>query len=134
MGVYVSKNTILVVDDTDISRLATTILLRTHGYEVDEASDGLKGFLKALRNDYSAIVMDYDLPVVGGRECTQFLRKIERREGRPRVPIIGFTANDLKDVRELCMIAGMDECLSKAATSNELLRAIEKVSSNAAMS
>ena len=107
---------ILIVDDHPINRRLLADQLISLGYHsVSTASDGLDA-LGALAKLHADIVLtDVNMPNMGGYQLTARLRQ----QGRT-APIIGVTANALAEERERCIQVGMDSCLSKPVTLEEL--------------
>ena len=107
---------ILIVDDHPINRRLLADQLISLGYHsVSTASDGLDA-LGALAKLHADIVLtDVNMPNMDGYQLTARLRQ----QGRT-APIIGVTANALAEERERCIQVGMDSCLSKPVTLEEL--------------
>jgi HPt (histidine-containing phosphotransfer) domain-containing protein len=82
------------------------------------------------RQPFDAILMDVQMPELGGLEATQLIRAAERGTGR-HVPILALTAHAMKGDREKCLAAGMDAYLSKPIQAQELLQALASVSRSA---
>ncbi len=107
---------LLVVDDTDISRLATCMLAQGFGYKTDEAASCMEAITKLKEADYSCIIMDYQMPGVTGKECTNYIRTTLQRH----IPIIGYTSSEDPRVFTICIESGMNACLSKSSPKEEL--------------
>ncbi len=98
------------------------------GYLVTLVTDGRQGLDAVARHDFAAVLMDIQMPVMGGIEATQAIRAQELQLGRPRTPIIAMTANAMVSERERCLASGMDGYLTKPidvpALAAELTRQI----------
>jgi len=126
----VSKNSkslnILLAEDNNVNqRLAVKILEKYH-HKVTVANNGLEAleFVKQLRFD--VILMDVQMPVMGGFEATANIRDWEREKDLQRTPIIALTAHAMVGDREKCIQAQMDEYLSKPLKQNQLIQTILK--------
>jgi CheY-like chemotaxis protein len=117
---------ILVVDDTLISRKGTTFLLKSIGFESDEAEDGRAAIELVKNAKYAAILMDCHMPEIDGFECTVKIRELERTTGS-RIPIIAFTAHKSEDLRARAMRSGMDDLLEKECTTEELHQTLSRI-------
>ena len=69
--------------------------------------------------------MDLQMPVMGGLAATAEIRKIEQETGR-HVPIVAMTANAMKEDREACMSAGMDDFVTKPVKKDILYEKVTK--------
>jgi len=104
-------------------------MLESLDLQVDCARNGQDALqaVQARRNDnqYDAVLMDCQMPVMDGFAATAAIRREEREAGRGRVlPIIAITANALQGDREACLAAGMDDYLSKPFSQQELAAVI----------
>ena len=118
---------ILLVEDTPINQTLQSILLNRLGYEVTLASNGIQA-VEAFRNThFDLILMDIQMPEMGGIEATQLIREMERARHLRRTPIIAVTANALKGDRERYFEAGMDGYVSKPLSMDSLKTEIDSV-------
>ncbi len=93
-------------------------ILEKLGYRVDVAADGEAAFHAWSSGRYDLILMDCQMPVMDGYECT---RKIRAREGAEQhIPIIALTAHAMKGADNECLSAGMDDYLSKPMDREQL--------------
>ncbi|KAI7540058.1 hypothetical protein KC331_g9385, partial [Hortaea werneckii] len=75
---------------------------------------------------FDIVLMDVQMPVMGGFEATAKIREFERDNGFRRSPIIALTAHAMLGDREKCIQAQMDEYLSKPLKPNQLIQTILK--------
>jgi PAS domain S-box-containing protein len=110
---------ILVVDDSQTSRMVAKLMMQPAGLTVDLASDGEEAVSMVKKGRYDAILMDCQMPGMDGYEATREIRKLPGKRGR--TPIIALTANvETTYIRE-CSVAGMDDHLSKPVQKDLLL-------------
>jgi len=118
---------ILLVEDTPINQTLESILLSRLGFEVALASNGVEGVEAFSNANYDLILMDIQMPEMGGIEATKMIREIEQARHLKRTPIIAVTANALKGDRERYFEAGMDGYVSKPLLMDALKTEIERV-------
>jgi CheY-like chemotaxis protein len=91
---------------------------------VQVAGDGREVLEKLKTAEFDLILMDVQMPVMGGFEATDAVREGERSTGR-HIPIIALTAHAMTGDRERCMTAGMDGYVAKPIHPEELFEQIE---------
>ena len=113
---------VLYVDDNESNRVLVTTLLATQGVRCETAEDGLQGLAAASQGGWDLILMDIQMPVMGGVECTRRIRALEARVGS--VPIVALTANTLEDQLAEYAEAGMNDCIAKPVNAAELIHKV----------
>ncbi len=115
---------ILLVEDNPVNQALTTAMLAYFGCRADMADNGLEALEKLDQKRYDLILMDCQMPEMDGYEATAVIREKEaesRRQGEERhVPIVALTAHALDGDRDVCLMAGMDDYLSKPFKIEEL--------------
>jgi two-component system sensor histidine kinase/response regulator len=86
-------------------------MLKSIGYGVEVAANGLEALECLARDHYAAVLMDCQMPVMDGYQATEELR--EREGTRRHTPVIALTASAVASDRDLCLGAGMDDYLTK---------------------
>ena len=114
---------ILVAEDNRVNLEILVRVLRRLGCEPDTAENGCEALLAAMKNSYSLIFMDCQMPEMDGYEATREIRSQQRHDNRPF--IVALTASALAGDREACLAAGMDHYLSKPFKIDEIKQAIE---------
>ncbi|OPZ92113.1 MAG: Sensor histidine kinase RcsC [bacterium ADurb.Bin425] len=110
---------ILIVDDTEICRISTALLLDQLGFKSDLAQNGFEALNKLKSAQYAAVIMDYDMKGMTGADCTKEIRRLEKST-IPRLPVIGMTSHTSYTVRKKCLDSGMDIVLPKDCSSQDL--------------
>jgi osomolarity two-component system sensor histidine kinase NIK1 len=102
-----SFNILLAEDNAVNQRLAVKILEKYH-HIVTVANNGLEAFQHIQKKRYDVVLMDVQMPVMGGFEATAKIREWERESGLSPTPIIALTAHAMVGDREKCLAAQMD--------------------------
>ena len=105
---------LLLVEDNPVNQKVAIAMLKKLGLtNVDLAVNGQEAVDKHAINKYTLILMDCQMPVMSGYDATRLIREHEQKNGNPRLPIIAMTANAMKGDREKCLVAGMDDYITK---------------------
>jgi osomolarity two-component system sensor histidine kinase NIK1 len=117
---------ILLAEDNEVNQKVALKILEKHKYIVVVVDNGLSALKEARKVKYNAILMDVQMPVMGGFESTAKIREHEQLNGLPRTPIIALTAHAMFGDRERCIAAGMDDYVSKPLNPSQLIQTILK--------
>jgi CheY-like chemotaxis protein len=122
---------ILLAEDNEVNQLLALHMLRRHGHGVVLANDGQEAVDAFKREPFDLILMDVQMPVLGGFDATRRIREMEAAGETPgsRVTIIAMTAHAMKGDREMCLDAGMDDYIAKPVKMKELIAVINRVTS-----
>jgi PAS domain S-box-containing protein len=123
------KLNVLVAEDHPVNQVLIAAILNGRGHAFSIANNGLE-VLRLLERapgehpPFDVVLMDGQMPVMDGYQAT---REIRRREGSTgqHLRIIAVTANAMKDDRDKCLAAGMDDYLSKPIDPDQLLEKLE---------
>ncbi|MEA2763993.1 MAG: two-component system, sensor histidine kinase and response regulator [Gemmatimonadaceae bacterium] len=115
---------VLVAEDNAVNQKLTRSILNRAGHTVVAVSNGSEAVDAIAREQFDAVLMDVQMPVMGGFEATRLIRDLEASSGR-RTPIIAVTARAMKGDREACLEAGMDGFVPKPIQSARLLETLE---------
>ncbi len=116
---------ILLVEDNPVNRKVVVGLLSKYGHTIDSVGNGKEALEALAKGIHDLVLMDVQMPVMDGLEATRRIRAMEVGGAR-HLPIIGLTALAMKGDHEVCLAAGMDECLHKPIELAALLSAIEQ--------
>jgi signal transduction histidine kinase/ActR/RegA family two-component response regulator len=117
---------ILLAEDNPVNRKVAATLLKKRGHQVVVAEDGLKALGLFERESFDLILMDLQMPEMGGLDPVREMRQRERSTGQ-RVLIVAMTAHAGAEDRQRCLDAGMDDYLSKPIDVANLYRVVEGV-------
>ena len=119
-----AKIRILIVDDkAHVRQGLQTVLQLSEGFEiVGEACDGLEAIRAADSIQPEVVLMDLEMPVLGGLEATRRIK-----EQHPEIGVVIITIHGSDEVREQAMKAGSDFFIEKEAPTEDLIAAIREV-------
>jgi signal transduction histidine kinase/CheY-like chemotaxis protein len=106
---------ILLVEDNEVNRHVAVAMLHGVGLKVDTAVDGFEAVNMAAAGTYDLVLMDMQMPRMGGLEATRAIRLLQGWAGRP---IIALTANAFDEDRHASEAAGMNDFISKPMDVN----------------
>ena len=118
---------ILLAEDNPVNQIIAQKMLHRLGYTIEIVKNGLAA-VEAVKNQfYDIIFMDIQMPEMDGIEATHNIRQqFENTESNCQPWIIAMTANAMKEDRENCLKAGMNDYLSKPVKLHELAASLEK--------
>ena len=115
---------VLVVDDIEQNRKLLSDKLKNEYFHVITAVDGEDGVEKALAEEPDVILMDIQMPVMGGIEAARRIRDHERLTGRAHTPIIALTANSMTHQVAEYRAAGISGLVAKPIQASALVEAL----------
>lgn len=115
---------ILLIEDNPINVLVARRFLENWGIDCDNADDGQQGLDMVTQKDYDLVLMDIQMPVMDGYQCTAAIREIGGKYST--LPIIALTASALLDKRDKILASGINDYVSKPFNPDELY---DKISS-----
>ncbi len=118
----------LAAEDNAINAEILTELLELEGASCEIAANGLlalERFRRSAPGEFSAILMDVQMPVMNGHEATRAIRALDR-EDAGRIPIIAMTANAFAEDEKAALDAGMDAHVSKPLNMDLLKNVIKQ--------
>ncbi len=119
---------VLLVEDNPVNQQIALKLIQRWGHAVEIAVDGQQALdrLRAEPDAFDVVMMDLQMPVMGGLEATRLIRSYEQELGLRPVHIIAMTANAMPGDREACLEAGMNDYVSKPIRAADLQAALER--------
>lgn len=106
---------VLAVDDHPINRVLLARQIAALGLRVQTAVDGREALARWQAGGIALVVTDCNMPQMDGYAFSRAIREIEAKEGRPRTPVIAWTANVFPGAAAPCHAAGMDDVMTKPA-------------------
>ncbi len=117
---------ILLAEDNRVNQQLALRLLEKMGHQVWLAHNGREALDMVSVEQFDLLLVDVQMPVMGGIEATQRIRAAEKGTGR-HIPIVAMTAHALKGDREKCLEAGMDGYVPKPVQADALGEEIQRV-------
>ena len=112
---------LLLAEDNEINQQVAQEILEGAGLVVSIANNGKEAVQKVKADSYDAVLMDIQMPVMGGFEATRKIRSQKRFKG---LPIIAMTAHAMAGDREKSLEAGMNDHVTKPIDPEELISAL----------
>ena len=128
-GPHGSALHILLTEDNVVNQRVALRILEKAGHRVAIAENGKAALRMIEEQTFDLVLMDIQMPVMGGFEATALIREKEIGSGR-HIPIIAMTAHAMAGDRERCLAAGMDNYLSKPVAASALLELVAQYGAN----
>ncbi|MEI7941530.1 MAG: response regulator, partial [Verrucomicrobiota bacterium] len=131
---------VLVADDNVINQEVALGILQKLGVSADAVANGHEALRALAITHYDLVFMDVRMPVLDGLAATRQIRQREAKAGRRPAavsqagalslrgpqPIVAMTANAFAEDRESCLVAGMNDYISKPVTPEMLMKILRK--------
>src|ERR1043166_8508360 len=117
---------ILLAEDNEVNQRLAVRMLEKQGHAVTVACNGVEALAELERQAFDLVLMDVQMPEMGGLEATAALRLKEEGTGL-RLPVIAMTAHAMKGDRERCLAAGMDGYISKPIRARRLAEEVARL-------
>jgi signal transduction histidine kinase/DNA-binding response OmpR family regulator len=115
---------ILLAEDNVVNQRVAVGLLNRRGHQVTVANNGREALDAVAREPFDLVLMDLQMPVMGGLEATAAIRAREAISGG-HLWIVAMTAHVMPGDRERCLAAGMDGYLAKPIDPKALYAQVE---------
>jgi len=117
---------ILVAEDNPVNQELAVHLLEARGHAVSVAENGRQALSMIEKHKFDLVLMDVQMPEMGGLEATQAIREGEK-DSKGHIPIIAMTAHAMRGDREKCLAAGMDAYVAKPLDPKGFVQTVEDV-------
>ena len=114
---------VLLVEDNSINQLIAREILENRGAVVDVAANGREALLRAAGADYDAVLMDIQMPEMGGIECA---RRMRRQRNMDATPIIALSACAMEKEQRESLAAGMQDHVTKPVDPERLCATVAR--------
>ena len=111
---------ILVTEDNIVNQTLTVLILERLGYQADLVGNGKEALEAVKKKRYDLVLMDIQMPEMDGLTATKCIRQDLQKENQPR--IVAMTAAAMKEDRDKCIEAGMDDYIIKPVSIEDLTR------------
>jgi len=122
---------VLLAEDNAVNQRLAASLLQRRGHKVTIAANGREALTAVTGQTFDVVLMDVQMPEMGGFEATAAIRALETQRGGAHLPIVAMTAHAMKGDRERCLAAGMDEYLTKPLDARHLCALVELMAGGA---
>ena len=112
---------VLLAEDDPVAQEISCDMLESFGLMIDLAENGVQALQQACTHRYDLILMDMQMPVMGGIDATRAIRADSLNR---QTPILAMTANAFDEDRNACLEAGMNDHLGKPIDSDNLARVL----------
>ena len=116
---------VLLVEDNAVNQKLARLLLKKMGHRATVVGNGQAALHMLKKRSFDLILMDIQMPVMGGIEATTAIREAEAETGQ-HIPIIAMTAYAMAGDRERALESGMDDYVSKPIRFEDLRRAVDQ--------
>ncbi len=108
---------VLLAEDNKFNQILVQTLFIEHGVDLTIVENGIEAAEMANNESFDLLLMDIQMPEMGGVEATRLIRNIHSKEA---LPIVALTANAFTEDRNIYIDGGMNDCVSKPFVANEL--------------
>ena len=119
---------ILVAEDSSVIQNITRKVLQFQNYEIISVKNGKQVLEKLEEEDFDAILLDINMPVMDGMECARKVRALSD-EKKSKIPIVAITGNAKNYTMDDFKAAGIDEYLPKPLNFDTLVNTVNKITS-----
>ncbi|MBN1125734.1 MAG: response regulator [Sedimentisphaerales bacterium] len=117
----VMAGSVLIVDDVEENRMLLEVLLQKVGYRITHAANGQQAIERAQQEKFDVILMDMQMPLMGGLDATRQIRSIGLNQS---TPILAMTASIARGDELACLEAGCDDYVRKPIKKDLVLRKV----------
>ncbi len=120
----VQSASVLIVDDSDSTRLVMACILRKAGYHVEEASSGAEALEMAIARNYRVVITDLHMPDMDGDSLVSCLREMSQYQF---TPILFASAESVKEIKHIGSEVRATGWISKPIKPDKLLAGLRRI-------
>lgn len=120
-----TQSKILLAENNLLNQRVVLRMLAPMGVTVETCGGGEEAIAAVTKQDYKLILMDCAMPRIDGLAATRAIRQAELSSGR-HIPIVGMTSQQTPEMERACLVAGMDDFLSKPLQRDALLEMLQR--------
>lgn len=113
---------VLAVEDNELNRMVLQVILKKCEVILSIAHNGQEAIDMIQEREFDIVLMDVQMPILDGLEATKFIRE----DLKNSIPIIGLSANAMREEVEVCKQAGMNDYLVKPYSERALVEVMKK--------
>ncbi len=117
---------VLVAEDHPVNRQYIAALLESLGHDAHFTANGQEAVQAARERRFDVVLMDLHMPVLDGVGATRAIRALPDRAAAT-VPIVALTADAFEQTRERCLVAGMNDFLTKPVSPQKLATSLRRL-------
>lgn len=121
-----SERQILIAEDSELNQMVLEAYLGSSGAVLTFVEDGDSAVKYAMLGNFDVILLDIQMPIMGGIEAIENIRELEKQNRSKAVSIIVQSADNRADTRKKAIAAGANDFLSKPYSRHGLLEIINK--------
>ena len=117
---------VLLAEDNEVNLEVAIAMLEGLGCDVQAVRNGREALERSSEETFDIVFMDCQMPEMDGFAATRAIRAREASEASVRVPIVALTAHAMRFDRDQCLVAGMDDYLSKPFSKKDLRQVLSR--------
>lgn len=117
---------VLIAEDSSVIQNLTRKILQAQNFEIFSAKNGKQVIDMVGKDDYDIILMDINMPLMDGMECTRQIRSLSD-ENKSTIPIVAITGNAMNYTMEEFKDAGINEYLQKPLNFDTLVEVVKSL-------
>ncbi|MBC3874073.1 response regulator [Undibacterium flavidum] len=130
---YISRKLrVLLVDDDDFNQMVMSDYVPETCFDLDTAINGRMAHDKVTQQRPDIIIMDLEMPIMGGLEALQQIRHWQTAQQQDASYIIAYSGNDDEASRNTYLAQGFDACLNKPCGREDVLAMLQQAANSLA--